>query len=131
MLALNERYRPKKLDDSRRGTVRPPDAAMIPGFLVAFSPARSGDGDATAKLSGQMTKRRRYRVAMLRVAAVSAIFLWAEGSAAKDESLGPEPDAAITPEPLAPASSGDLCQKAEWPDRVAKLPRSLKIFRRV
>jgi hypothetical protein len=74
MLALNERYRPKKLDDSRRGTVRPPDAAMIPGFLVAFSPARSGDGDATAKLSGQMTKRRRYRVAMLRVAAVSAIF---------------------------------------------------------
>ena len=84
MLALNERYRPKKLDDSRRGTVRPPDAAMIPGFLVAFSPARSsndrqtvGTNDqAPTVLGGNAARRGGVRN-----------FLWAEGSAAKDESL--------------------------------------------
>ena len=52
-----------------------------------------------------MTRRREYWVAFLRAAAVPAIFLWAESSAAKDETLGPEPEAAITPEPSAPAGT--------------------------
>jgi uncharacterized protein (TIGR02001 family) len=49
--------------------------------------------------------RRREWEALLRVAALLAIFLWAESSAAKDESLGPEPEAAITPEPSDPAGT--------------------------
>ena len=44
-------------------------------------------------------------MAFLRAAAVPAIFLWAESSAAKDETLGSEPEAAITPEPSAPAGT--------------------------
>ena len=52
-----------------------------------------------------MSRRREYWVAFLRAAAVPAIFLWAESSAAKDETLGPEPEAAITPEPSAPAGT--------------------------
>ena len=52
-----------------------------------------------------MNRRRECCRALLRVAAVPAIFLWAESSAAKDESLGPQPEAAITPNPSAPAGT--------------------------
>ena len=52
-----------------------------------------------------MNRRRECCRVLLRVAAVPAIFLWAESSEAKDESLGPGPEAAITPEPSAPAGT--------------------------
>ena len=43
--------------------------------------------------------------ALLWFAAVAAIFLWAESAAARDESLEPEPPAAESPEPAAPAGA--------------------------
>jgi uncharacterized protein (TIGR02001 family) len=47
---------------------------------------------------------RRWR-ALLQVATVAAMPLWAESAAARDEALEPEPEAAITPEPDAPAGA--------------------------